>query len=646
MAVWGGASRAFTSAAPSTRAPPGIRSPWTAPPGRFLSQGIFPAVGLHNAKVGIAAGLAPMDIESFYGSRVRPAAGPLETFYYAVRLAIPPHSERRVTFVLYATDPNWSWRSVVDRYWSFWPALFDAPKRDVVWGLYGLVSTPKAVLEAGDKFIDLCRRLRVGAMELSAPFARTGDFYAEGEPAYSRKAGTLNRDQLRRAYEIADQGCCNLSYVIPLRCERQLAHAKFSDSIMHESNGKFFERDDWDVLSNGKEKMSAMFAWGDSFGEHVRNDLHRIIEDYRPCGFYLDLGALVTPDYGRMTEWAAFDDEGRVYTTAGVAYAKLLDDLRQFAPGVQRNPGEEIQYFTGFRAQSKLSNHTDRQPFYIRSHRLIMGRKPIYPGIAKLMSKPLLNDSLEFGGLPFLAMFMDRKKEALSREWGPVAVALARAGWRPMPEAVANSPSARIQRFGRGAETFFTVRNLSGANLTVALKLGGLYPRLCEFRNRAPLEPKVDEATSVTAVTLTIPASELVVLRAEPAPGPLQSEWPKARFLAQAAPLSIIAPGVPAAQRIARAVKGFVELQAELMEKMADVEIVADAAKARFSNRISIRMAPNPALAGDGPNGMILSGPDEASMRRLLGEYLETIELPLGKEKPMWTLATPAPSRG
>ncbi|MCX7012365.1 MAG: hypothetical protein NTW86_07355 [Candidatus Sumerlaeota bacterium] len=380
----------------------------TLVPGRRLSQGIFPAVSLHNAKISMVAGLFPTDIESFYGSRVKPAGDPLETFYYVVRMAIPPRQERSVKFLLYAADPNWSWRSVVDRYWSFWPALFAAPPRDDVWGFYGLAQ-PTEVNSNGDKFIDLCRRMRVGAMELPMPFAKGGDFYAPTEPAYARKFGTLNREQLRQVYQISNIACCTLSYLIPMRCERQMAFAQYADSIIHRDTGEPFLSDSWELMPKGVERLAAMFAWGDSFGEHVRQDLRRIVADYKPDGLYLDLGAYLIEDYGRMTEWSAFTDQGKMYTNAGIAYAKLLEDIASFAPQVQRNPGELIQYFEGFQGNAHLSNHTSDQPFYIRTHRLIMGRKPIYTGLTTIMTQTLIHDSLEFGGLPVLAFHFDRK---------------------------------------------------------------------------------------------------------------------------------------------------------------------------------------------------------------------------------------------
>ncbi|MCX7012364.1 MAG: hypothetical protein NTW86_07350 [Candidatus Sumerlaeota bacterium] len=222
-----------------------------------------------------------------------------------------------------------------------------------------------------------------------------------------------------------------------------------------------------------------------------------------------------------------------------------------------------------------------------------------------------------------------------------MSIALARAGWNPIPQAITNSPSARIERFGADPQTFFTVRNLSDQPLKVDVKMKGLYPGLSEFRNRVPLNPTVDQAAGETAVSFTIPANELIALRAEPAPKPPQRSWPQVGFLAEAAPVSVIAPDTTDTLHVAHCVKGFVELQGELLNKTTETEIVSDAAKAKFPNRVLVKLAPEPSLAAEGPNAVALSGPNESSMRQLLGEYLETIERPLTNEPAKCTLAAP-----
>lgn len=612
----------------------------TLVPGDRYSQGIFPAACLHSERAGLAVGMAPMHIESFYGSRVSPARGHLDTFYYVVRWALASGATRHAQFVLYAIDPQWSWRSCVERYWEFWPEVFEAPSRDDVWGLFAPAS-PRFVARQGDKFIEICRRMRVGGMELYAPFSKTGDFYPDKDPAYvrpGRRAASLSHEQMRGVFEIANIASCNLSYVIPTKCEREMAKAKFADSIVRVSDGSFFMRDYWDVMGGGREKLAGMYAWGNSFGQSLRGELRQIVKHYQPDGFYLDNGAIVWCDYGRMTEWAAFDDEGRVYNNAGIAYAKLLGDLREFAPHIQRNPGEFIQYFSGFRGQSHLTNCLQTQVHYIRSHRLIMGYKPIYTGHTRhIGSKQDLFDMLQFGGLPWLTG-MVRRLEPLAQAWAPIAIALARAGWRPIPHAVAAHPAVRIERFGRGEGTMFTVRNLSEEPVSAKLALAGRFSKLCDFHGRARVCPAVDEQTGLTEVAIDIPADEMIFLQAKPKPR-TRTVWPKVKFLAEALPTSIVTrPDATSAERhVARSIKGFIELQGELLKVEAvAVEIIVGNAKVQYPHRVIIRPGPQPDLLAPSDDVLVVEVADEVRTRRLLSGYLDAIAKPFSEQPARW----------
>ncbi len=661
----------------------------TLAPGGFLSQGIFPAVCLHDERKGVALGLQPLDIQSFYGSRVSP---PDDVFHYAVRLAVPPGKARGVSFVIYATDPNWSWRSCIERYWSFWPDVFAAPARDDIWGLYA-ASSPAFVHRQGDKFIEVCRRLRVGGMELYAPFTKTGDFYPDAEPAIAHPKEPLSHDDVRRLYETANIASCNLSYVIPTKCERETAKTKYADSIIRLSNGDFFLSDIWDVMGGHREKLAAMFAWGDSFGENLRAELRQIVSNFRPDGFYLDNGAFVWQDYGRMTApakpsagaahrssdaarrssdaWSAFDDEGRVYTNAGIAYAALLDDLREFAslvrraaPHIHRNPGEFIQYFAGFRAHSYLTNVLSTQRHYIRSHRLIMGYKPIFPGHPRLFAtKRELLEALEMGGLLWLTGFK-RDLEPLAQAWAPVAIALARAGWRPVPRAVAcpvpgaakngaDANSVRIERFGEGAGSLFTLRNLSEQDVVTKVTVAGEFPQLYDFHgktaiptrlNTRPAQPdsRADHAAQ-TEFELPIPADDMLVLCAAPralAPrGAPRLSFPAAAFLAEAKPTSILLrPNASTLERqTARRLKGFLELQAELLNHTAEVEI-AEQSPSRYPNHVTLEPSSGKTeISATGESRLTVAVSSEEDTPRVLSDFLDTVAKPFAVGPPQWT---------
>ncbi|MCD6361084.1 MAG: hypothetical protein J7M38_09485, partial [Armatimonadetes bacterium] len=615
----------------------------TLAPGGIASQGIFPAVCLHNERLGLAMGMQPMHIESFYGARLNPGATGADRWHYAVRWALEPGETRTARFVIYAIDPQWSWRSMIERYQAAFPEVFAAPERDDIWGLYAATSL-STLHNLGDIFIERCRRFRVGGMELYAPFNRTGDFFPDEEPVYQRGDVTLNRDQVPPLYETANIGCCNLSYVIPTKCERELARSTYADSIIRLVDGSMFLLDTWDVMGGGREKLAGMNALRNSWEDNLHREVMQIIETYRPDGFYFDNGAFVWQDYDSDTEWKAFDDEGNVYTNAGIAYAILQDMLAERAPNIHRNPGEFIQYFSGFRGNSHLTNNTTTQRHYVRTHRLIMGCKPIFTGHPRRMgSRARLYDYLELGGLPWLTGFRVTG-ERFAQAWAPVSIALARAGWQPLPRAVADQPDIRIERFGGNravagsaadpggtvADAMFTVRNLSPRPVSTTVTIQGEYPTLADFFGRLKLTPKV--GAGMTRVAVRVGAGEMVFLTTDP-PTPRTEPWPQAPFLAEAAPLSIVLPAQPsdAERRMARRVKGFVEQQAQLLDREPVVEIVVGQAAARPA-RVVIRGGAGAAdlrVVGD---TLTLVFGDEEQARRLLSDFLDTIAVPLSDE--------------
>ena len=596
----------------------------TLVPGGYLSQGMFPAACLHDAAQGIALGLPPEQIESCYGSRSVPGKDQSDTFSYLVRAVVWPHQKRTVRFVLFPTDPNWNWRSCIERYWTFWPDVFAAPSRNDIWGLYGSAN-PALVNRQGDRFIELCRRLRVGPLEMYAPFNRTGEFYPAADPAYQRNDQPLSHEQMQRVYETANIAACNLSYVIPAKCDRELAQEKYADSMVHLADSRCFLDDEWSVVDKS-EKLAAMFAWDDSFGRSLQADLRQIVNHYHPKGFYLDNGAFVWEDYGRNTPWSAFDDEGRIYSNAGIAYAMLLDDLHKFAPSLARNPGEFIQYFSGFRADFHLTNVTHTHPRYVRTHRLIMGYKPIYAGRQDDPDEAQLLDALELGALPWLRL-VQPEKETFARTWAPVATALARAGWRPVPRAVCHQPGIRVERFGEQHDMFFTVRNLTDQPTVATLDLAGAFPKLADFSGHQRLSPRIASGGLTTQVAVEIPAYGFLVLRVEPEQKSAPTAWPAANFLAQAQPCSIILRSEASVDEghIARRIKGFLEFQADQLGHAAAVEIVTPPATPAHPNRVIILKDTRTAIQATGPQELTVRITSDDESRALLSEFLDTL---------------------
>jgi hypothetical protein len=591
--------------------------------------------------------MPPMHIESFYGARLQRAEDGARTLSYVVRWALPPGESRTARFVLYRIDPRWSWRSMIARYWEAWPEVFAAPERDDIWGLYAAASPP-TILNQDDRFIERCRRLRIGGMELYAPFAKTGDFYPDEPPIY-RSDQVQTREEMKRVQEIANIGSCNISYVIPTKCERQMALEQHRDSIIRLADGSLFMLDRWCVMQG--EKLAGMFAWGNSYGERLKREVHDIVDNYAPDGFYFDNGAFVWQDYGRETPWTAFDDEGRVYTNGGIPYAMIQEDLMQYAPEIHRNPGEFIQYFSGFRGQSHLSNIVGSQRHYVRSHRLIMGYKPIFPGHpSRISGRQQLYDFLELGGLPWLVGTRTHG-EALAQAWAPISVELAKAGWRPVTNAVADSADVRVERFGDGP-MLFTVRNLSDEPVTTTLTVKGERPHCSAWYSSHEIEARV--ADGFTHIEMEIAPREMefvhAVSQAEVGAREEERQYISSdmidisvmRPLVDAPPTTIVIPEEPtgAEERMARRLRAFVLVQADLLEKEPVVEIVRGEDNAIHEDRVIIEQTEFPlvmtSIGGDGEHRVTIEFDDEGEAVADVSAMLNYVAIPMSDEPAKW----------
>jgi hypothetical protein len=732
-------------------------------------QGLFPACALWNGAVGIGLGLPPDSLCSYYGSAITPKEKGA-TIHYSIRRAVNPGEAADFAFVLFGFDAGWGVRSVVDGYYRVAATRVDpAQIRPDALGLYALVPV-EDVHKLGDRFIEYCRRARVGGMELYAPFSRTGEFFTNQEPAYVRRpqgsdtasgkqAGLLNPDthvepvklsqeQLKEVYTISNIASLTLSYVIPTKCERKLALERFDDSIVRLANGERYIQDAWQVMPG--ERLAGMDAGETAFGAYVRSALRNRIERYHPEGIYLDNGAVNWSDYGNDRMFPAFDDNGKVYVNVGLAYALICDFLHKTRPGIWVNPGESIQYFSAFRGNSYLSNTIWKFPEYGQAHRFLIGKKAMYFGAPRFFDRKVLLaeiaqvpgrekmfgrftkypqtwailQAFRWGALPWFAPRYDARPDA--RLLGTALADLAQAGWEPIPHARVDSLEVWLERFQRGTQSLlFSIINPTGRDLQAVVTIDDkLHPRgrlpLCAYYAgtrpvkhelpgkervvRIPLELKANSATVLRAAGwIDPPESEIELTLRRPAEGdprvkvsvtrggwqaagwevnPIEGtadRWDpvkldpvavhagdeitiawtsryqvvgagcrleEVKFLREAAPLSVVMhQDSPEFQANARRIAGFAMLQAELLRRKANCEIVTHSDKASHPARVFIlpqdaagRIFPkartaDPTVRGRlvaiDPQTLLLTGKTEWDMRLVLNKYLDTIEAPL-----------------
>jgi hypothetical protein len=230
--------------------------------------------------------------------------------------------------------------------------------------------------------------------------------------------------------------------------------------------------------------------------------------------------------------------------------------------------------------------------------------------------------------------------EATAQAWAPIAVELARAGWRPITNAVADPPKVNVERFG-DRPMLFTVRNTSDEPVTATVTIRGEWP-FCDARypRRVP-DVQVDDG--LTRVMVEIPPREMEYLRVAREREHVRSGGDATDgaldLLKDAPPVSIVIPEQPsdAMERMARRVRGFVLVQAELLEQEPEVEIARGEANATHPDRVIIEDGVGPVqFEVRDEHTTVLRFSDETRAIHALSDRLDTIAVPLTDDPPKW----------
>lgn len=516
--------------------------------GQGLAKGIFPACAVLSQTAGIALGISPDYLCSYYGSLFEPAPQG-GTGFYITRRVLEPLQSVEFSFVLFARETAWAERSILEGYYQTAPAIFDRDP-DTYPDAYGLFAAASAeeILEESDRFIDKCRRGRVGALhswgtspsgdiETGTLAARPGGiFYTDDEPAVmyykatrdgSKELFTLSQQELTDAVTTANISAITVNYIIPTKCDRTLALKMFDDAIVRRVNG---QRTLWP--RNEGMLWTAMNAGWTSFGKSIRSDLYNRINRYHPDGIYFDNGAMNWRDYGNDHTFPAFDDGGNVYSNVGLAYAILCDSVRVHYPAVHLNPGEVFQYFLAFRGDSHLSNIIFKYPRYPQNNRYLLGKKLMYHGHPRYfpvtqnttekrshLKHPLpLLKAFRWGAPPWISTAAKPRPDA--ELIGHLTSDLAMAGWEPVAHARCNNPTIWIERFQRGDRMlYFTVINPTGTQRSVQITIDndlhpdGLLPICAPYPGSFVLPHTIDPTDRTVTMKVDLKPQSVLVLR-------------------------------------------------------------------------------------------------------------------------------------
>ncbi|MBM4049777.1 MAG: hypothetical protein FJ279_32170, partial [Planctomycetes bacterium] len=171
-------------------------------------RGTFPMSCLVSGETGIAAGLAPREIVSWFEHSYMPAAdgpqldaslrGESLRLACAVRVALAPGETLTREFVLYGFQAPFGYRDALQVYYDEFPSVFH-PLPDV---------DPRVNLNGATYHAwtsndpEMCRRMRAGWEWCYAPFRRTGDWYGRADRWDYQPVRAMSKDRAmpREAY--------------------------------------------------------------------------------------------------------------------------------------------------------------------------------------------------------------------------------------------------------------------------------------------------------------------------------------------------------------------------------------------------------------------------------------------------------------
>lgn len=234
------------------------------------------------------------------------------------------------------------------------------------------------------------------------------------------------------------------------------------------------------------------------WGRETRRQLKELAETANLSAIGFDVARAKTEYRGeRLKDMANVGwDEHGPSVPRGIANGKLLDDLR----GVRTREGREVALIINSDTRYHMSDifHADvmmaecapwhhRKPFPLQD-RLAMGEKGVtlWEGFrpndfdagfrrwSKTDQDRFINELARFAvhasfrtGASLTCGYMSGYTARLSQVWA----ALAAAGWKPVPGALADGEGWELARYGRGAESFLTVNNLQPAARTCKLSV-------------------------------------------------------------------------------------------------------------------------------------------------------------------------------
>ena len=434
--------------------------------------GLFPLTAICDDASGIAVGINPSEYHSWLCAGVR-LKDKVPHFFYAVRRVLDKGQSEPVTFVLFSFKGRWGTAMAVERYYDLFPESFRVARNvDPHFKLVGGYVFGSAPLRWEES-----RRLFHG-WQPHWGHKRTGDWMPD-ERYWKGSFGDLESHlrTLRKIYTSAVLGNAMTHYLQITQCEAELAEKVFPEAILITKRGRSRKFLHAVPILRG-EACYYVFPFANRLYEEISKDVPRLITELGAGGIYFDNAGGTMRHYGgesiRGLTGRAFDDDGEVYITSGIAIAnvaRLVHSTRsnQYFAGVSSNYVGTYAVARPIDTTIGIEGTPWERPESVAVMRRLMGQKTLcwwedhLPNVLRWRAltpaqiieamresiRYCLLYGLRWGVLP--AVHVQRGRAELVK-YMPLLIELVQAGWRAVVP-VHTDERLWLARYGKGLKT-------------------------------------------------------------------------------------------------------------------------------------------------------------------------------------------------
>ena len=510
----------------------------------------FPLIAAYDNAKGYAVALTPNNIVSVLSSEAVFSKNKAR-ITYGTQVVVDQRRAQTLTFVVFPFTAEFSWSNAVQDYYDAYPEAFQ-PHPGIDQRIYGIGGYHTGSHLSRIFQLHAARHSKLTWEWTYAPWVESGNWYPVGagwrdetnecRRYYAiRKPKQCTREEfdavLHHEISMGDRSAAMFYYILVKDIHQNLT--RFYPDAVRGGSGLH-------SLPSNRGKTMAAFAPGSPLFDYLQEQLNLVTRNYEISGFAFDMangsGDFRTPSQNAFATGRAFDAKGEIYTcdtVLPIPFADYIHTLKRGnkTMGVYMNMAlSKFSAFTTFRADGVMFEGTpDLGVEAFVQLRLMSGAKPMtfWGHIPNTSNTGVLRhmagnretlDKINAGLFQFT--FLKCLKYGISpMNWPmndflkphvPLFEAMKIAGWQAVSAVHCDSDALWIGRFGRGAETIFTVSNPLRHEVTAKLEVVNQYLGSQHYAFLPQDERLVNQSIEkgITSFSLTLPPKGFVVLEA------------------------------------------------------------------------------------------------------------------------------------